>query len=112
MTTTTAKAVNYTPEQTAKIKADYLSGLTVEDIAKAMGKTTRSIVAKLSRECVYKKKEYVSKTGEKPVKKDELADKLTTMAKLTEAEADSLTKATKTALQKIIAAIEAAKAEE
>lgn len=106
MTTTTAKPVNYTPEQTAALKAAYIEGQTVESIAQAMGKTVRSIVAKLSREGVYKKKEYVSKTGEKPVKKDELADRLTELCQLSEAEADSLTKATKTALQKIIAKIE------
>ena len=44
------KAVNYTPEQTAKIIADYQAGVAVEQIAQAMGKTVRSIVAKLSRE--------------------------------------------------------------
>ena len=39
------KAVNYTAEQTAKIIADYQAGVKVEDIASAMGKTVRSIVA-------------------------------------------------------------------
>jgi uncharacterized protein (DUF1501 family) len=105
----TAKPVNYTPEQTAKMLADYTANptpATVEALAVALGKTTRSIVAKLSREKVYKAKEYVSKTGEKPVKKDDLADKLSEMFGLTEAEADSLTKANKTALVKILAKFE------
>ena len=104
---TATKAVNYTPEQEAKMKADYLAGATTEAIAQELGKTVRSVVAKLSRLGVYKKKEYTTKTGVAPVKKDELADKLTELCDLTEAEADSLTKATKTALQKIIAKIEA-----
>ena len=102
MATTTAKTVNYTPEQSAKIVADYLAGVSVADLATAMGKTTRSIIAKLSREKVYKAKEYVTKTGEAVVKKDALADKMAEVFGLTEAEADSLTKANKTALKKIL----------
>lgn len=102
----TAKAVNYTPEQTAQIVTGYKSGQTVEQIAETMGKSVRSIVAKLSREGVYQKKVYKTKTGESVVKKDELSDKLQMLLNLTEAEADSLTKANKTALTKIIAAIE------
>ena len=84
----TAKTVNYTPEQTAAMVADYTANptqATVEALAAALGKTTRSIVAKLSREKVYKAKEYTAKNGEKPVKKDDLADKLSGMFGLTEA---------------------------
>ncbi len=98
----TAKTVNYTPEQTTKMVADYQAGVTVETLASELGKTVRSIVAKLSREKVYKAKEYVSKTGESVVKKDALADKMADVFGLTEAEADSLTKANKTALKKIL----------
>lgn len=110
----TAKPVNYTPEQTAAMVADYLASptqATVEAIAKALGKTVRSVVAKLSREKVYVKKEYVSKNGESPVKKDDLADKMANEFDLTEAEADSLTKANKTALVKIMAHVADLKAE-
>ena len=52
----TAKTVNYTPEQTTKMVADYQAGVTVDQIAEALGKSVRSIVAKLSREGVYKRK--------------------------------------------------------
>jgi transcriptional regulator with XRE-family HTH domain len=48
-----AKAVNYTAEQTAELVARYLAGETVEELATALGKTTRSVVAKLSLEKVY-----------------------------------------------------------
>lgn len=99
----TAKAVNYTPEQTTKMVADYADGVTVESIAQSLGKSVRSVVAKLSREKVYVAKTYKTKSGEAVVKKDELADQLTSLAGLTEAEADSLTKANKTALAKIVA---------
>lgn len=95
------KAVNYTPEQTAQMVADYTAGVSTETIAENLGKSVRSIVAKLSREGVYKAKEYVSKTGEKPVKKDAHADAIGAVLKLTEAETESLTKANKTALAKI-----------
>lgn len=97
------KVVNYTPEMTAQMKADYMSGISVETIASNMGKTVRSVVAKLSREGVYKKKEYVTKSGEKPVKKDFTADQIGAIVGLSEGEIDSLTKANKTALVKILA---------
>lgn len=99
------KVLNYTPEQTAKAKADYLAGVSVEVIAEAMGKTVRSVIAKLSKEQVYKRKEYVSKTGEKPVKKDAHADAIGKILRLSDGEADSLAKANKTALVKIFNAL-------
>ena len=103
------KTVNYTAEQTAQIVADYQAGITVEAIALTLGKSARSIVAKLSREKVYQKKAYVSKSGEAVVKKDALSDQLAALVGLTEAEADSLTKANKTALAKILNCIKDAK---
>jgi transposase-like protein len=106
----TAKAVNYTPEQTAKMVADYTQGVTVESIAKELGKTVRSVVAKLSREKVYKAKEYKTKTGETPVKKDAHADYIGEALGLTEADTESLTKANKVALAKIADFIKAEKA--
>lgn len=98
----TAKTVNYTVEQTASMVADYQAGESVEVIASALGKSVRSVIAKLSREGVYKAKERTTKTGEAIVKKDMLVDAMQVMFGLTEAEADSLTKANKTALQKIL----------
>lgn len=95
------KVVNYTPEMSALVVSEYTSGVSVADIAEKVGKSVRSVVAKLSREGVYKAKEYVSKTGEKPVKKDAHADAIGAVLKLTESETESLTKANKTALAKI-----------
>ena len=108
----TAKVANYTPEQTAKMVADYSatpSKATVEAIAAEMGKTVRSVIAKLSREKVYVAAERTTKTGEKIVKKDETADAIGAVLNLTEAETESLTKANKTALAKIFAALAASK---
>jgi nanoRNase/pAp phosphatase (c-di-AMP/oligoRNAs hydrolase) len=99
------KTINYTPEQTAQMVADYSNGTTVEAIAEKMGKTVRSVVAKLSREKVYVAKTYVSKTGAPVVKKDAHADAIGAILKLTESETESLTKANKTALEKIFSAL-------
>ena len=99
------KAVNYTAEQTASMISDYKSGIAVETIAESLGKSVRSVVAKLSREKVYIPKTYISKTGEKPVKKDVHADAIGAVLNLTESETESLTKANKTALVKIFAAL-------
>lgn len=102
---TATKAVNYTAEQTAAIVEAYAAGKTVEMIAEMVGKSTRSIVAKLSREGVYKKKEYVTKTGEKAVKKDAHADAIGAILKLPENDIESLTKANKSALRAIFEAL-------
>ena len=99
------KVVNYTPEQTEKIKTEYLAGVTVEKIAETIGKTVASVRAKLSKEGVYKAKEYTTKKGEKPVKKDTTADAIGAVLNMTEGEIESLTKANKTALVKIFTAL-------
>ncbi len=104
-TAKTVKAANYSVEQTAKMTADYLAGVTTDAIALEMGRSVRSVVAKLSREKVYIAKTYTTKAGEKSVKKDETADAIGAVLLMTEAEIESLTKANKTALQKIFAAL-------
>lgn len=99
------KTVNYSPEQTAQVIADYKSGITVEQIALNLGKTVKSVVAKLSREGVYQKKTYVTKTGEAVVKKDSVADAIGAILALPENDIESLTKANKSALQAIFTAL-------
>ena len=106
----TEKTVNYTPEQTARAMSVYSANPTPETVAALaaeMGKTARSIVAKLSREGVYKKKSYVTKTGEPSVKKDDHADAIGAILKLSENDTDSLTKCNKTALAAIFKALAA-----
>jgi hypothetical protein len=99
------KVVNYTPEQTVQMVADYQAGVTVETIAQNLGKTVRSVVAKLSREKVYVAKTYVSKTGEPVVKKDAHADAIGAILRLPENDIESLTKANKSALKAIFEAL-------
>lgn len=101
----TSKTVNYTPEQTTKMVADYQAGVTVDQIAETLGKSVRSVVAKLSREGVYKRKEYKTKTGEPVVKKDAHADAIGAILRLPENDVESLTKANKSALKAIFEAL-------
>lgn len=103
-TTKTPKVENYTAEQTAKMVADYVANPTketVEMLAIGMGKTVRSVIAKLSREKVYVAKVYKTKTGDEVVKKDGLADAIGAVLLFSEPETESLTKVNKTALVKI-----------
>lgn len=109
MATKAEKVLNYTPEMTASIVADYQSGVAVEIIAAKVGKTVRSVVAKLSREKVYVAKVYTSKTGAAVVKKDATADAIGALLDLTEADVTSLAKANKTALLKILDVVKSAK---
>lgn len=99
------KTVNYTEADTLALVQRYQAGETVEALAEAFARSTRSIVAKLSREGVYKKKEYVGKTGEKPVKKDVHADAIGAILRLPENDIESLTKANKSALKAIFEAL-------
>lgn len=105
---TAKKVENYTPEMTAEMVEAYKAnptGETVAALAAKMGKTVRSVIAKLSREKVYVAKVYATKTGEKPVKKDSVADAIGAILGMTEAETESLAKANKTALNKIMDAL-------
>jgi predicted transcriptional regulator len=99
------KSVNYTPEMTAEIVSAYMVGDTVETIAERAGKSVRSIVAKLSREGVYKKAEYVTKSGERAEKKDVTADAIGAILNLSENDTASLAKANKSALKAVFAAL-------
>ena len=104
----TEKTVNYTVEQTQSMIAAYTTNPTrdtVESLALTLGKSVKSIVAKLSREKVYIKPEYKTKTGATVVKKDSLIDKLSELVEFTENEASSFDHVNKTALVKLLAAL-------
>ena len=96
-----AKTVNYTPEMTAYIVAESKSNPTKDTVAVlavAAGKTTRSIIAKLSREGVYKAAEYVNKNGEKPEPKAEIVEEIASLLGVASETLGGLDKATKAAL--------------
>jgi hypothetical protein len=111
---TAVKTPNYTDEQTAAIKAAYLEvadkayadrKAMVESLAEKFGKSAKSIVAKLTREGVYKAAEYVTKQGDKPEKKDDTATAIGAVLRLSEADTDSLAKANKRPLVAIMHAL-------
>ncbi len=106
-TTKTVKAVNYTAEQTAQMVADYAAGkgITVEAIAEKLGKSVRSVVAKLSREKVYQPKTHTRKDGAPVEKKNDTADAIGKILQLNENDVESLTKCTRVTLQAIFKAL-------
>ena len=102
------KVVNYTPEQTARLIADYTANPTKETVATlatAFGKTTKSVVAKLVREGVYRKAEKVAKDGTPVVKKNELVEKIAEEIGVTSDKLDGLEAAPKNALKLILSAL-------
>ena len=106
-TTTTTKTV-YTIEQALEMVEAYKASPNAETVsafAEKFGKTTKSIIAKLSREGVYVKKTNVRKDGTKVEKKDTTADAIGAILQLSEADASSLTKANRSALQAIFNAL-------
>ena len=101
MMTTTVQ--NYTPEMTKTIVEAYKSGQTVEAIATETGKSTRSIVAKLSREGVYQAKNKAKGTNQ--VRKADLITEIAFSIGTNEELIESLEKATKEALELIARAV-------
>ena len=75
---------------------------TVDALARELGKNTRSIIAKLSREGVYKAQPKVTKSGEPVVRKAELVAQIQDQLGV---EFPSLVKASKADLQRLIDAI-------
>jgi len=69
------REVNYNEEQTRYIVEQYVSDptkATVDRLAEEMEKSPKSIIGKLSREGVYRRSVYKTKTGESPVTKEQL----------------------------------------
>jgi hypothetical protein len=68
--------MRYTKEQTEFIVTEYLENkddeTIIQQLAEKLDRNPRSIIGKLSREGVYEKKRYLSKTGEPPIRKKEI----------------------------------------
>ena len=101
-----AKTVkNYTDEMVAQMVEAYTAEPnrdTVDSLAQQFGKTTRSIIAKLSREGVYQAQPRTTKSGEPVVSKAEL---VSAIASHFDIEVPTLVKAGKQDLQKLVDAI-------
>jgi N-methylhydantoinase B/oxoprolinase/acetone carboxylase alpha subunit len=78
-------ALNYTQEMVELMTEKYSANPTretVEELAEELNKSIKSVIGKLSREGVYKKTEYLTKTGEKPITKKEIVQTLAGMLRL------------------------------
>jgi arsenate reductase-like glutaredoxin family protein len=98
----TMATANYTEQQTKEMVAQYEAAPTKETvvaIAEKLGKNTRSVIAKLSREGVYKAQPRTTKRGEPVVLKQELVN---IIQEHFGDEFPSLVKASKVDLQKLI----------
>jgi len=100
------KNMKYTTEVTKQLVADYEAGLTVEKIAETLQVPERSVIAKLSSLGVYRKKTYLNKRGEVPVKKAEHIEKLAKLLKVDVEQLESLEKVNKRVLELIQRALE------
>lgn len=99
-----AATATYTAEQTAEVVATYTAAPTAETVAvlaEKLGKTVKSVVAKLAREGVYKKTEKVG-TSKAGARKDEIVLALELMVG---AELPSFKEATKKDLETLLAFI-------
>lgn len=106
------KTVNYTQEQVAEMVAAYRAGTSIEDLAKNLGKSTRSVVAKLSREGVYESKAKAKVAAGRVTKEQMVALLADRMGEDVEA-LKSLAKAEKVALElvtKFVVAVPVAEA--
>ena len=95
-------AINYTQDQVEYITNQYRlkpDRDTVEKLAKELDKSIKSIIGKLSREGVYKKTEYTTKAGEKPVTKLEIVQELAESLELDSYKLAGLEKAPKSTLK-------------
>ena len=100
-----AKSVNYTDEMVNTMTEQYAANPTretVDALADQFGKTTRSIIAKLSREGVYVAQPRTTKSGEPVISKSELVAQISEHFGI---EMPTLVKAGKQDLQKLVDAI-------
>ena len=88
----------YTPEEVEYLVDEYEKTKDANAIAEKLGKSPRSVIGKLSRLGIYEKKQYVGKTGERPVTKLEYCARI---AQCLEMDVEGLEKAPKEVLKRI-----------
>ena len=96
--------MKYTKEISDKLIADYLANIPTADIAEKLSAEQneivpeRSVIAKLASLGVYKKKEYLTKRGEPPVKKEEYIERIAKLLDVNAEILESLEKVNKSVL--------------
>jgi len=98
-------SVNYTEEQVKHMVRAYETEPTretVDALADELNKSVKSIIGKLSREGVYKKTVYKTKTGEDPVTKKELVEELASILDMSAKTIVGLEKSPKSDLKNLV----------
>jgi len=91
-------AANYSDADVEKMVMAYAkqpNRETVDKLAEDLDKSVKSIIGKLSREGVYRKAVYKTKTGEIPVTKAQLVENLATLLEIPSSKIMGLEKAPK-----------------
>lgn len=99
---------NYTEEMTDTMVREYTSNPcpeTVEMLAEMFGRSKKSIIGKLSREGVYRREVYVSKTGESPITKVEIVSNIAEVLGVEVGSLAGLEKSPKAALRNLEKAV-------
>jgi hypothetical protein len=91
----------YTKEEENLLRDSY-TGSNVDELAKALNKSRRSIIGKLSRMGVYQKKVYLTKKNEIPITKLELVALFAEKAGLEIEKLEGLDKAPKAVLKYLL----------
>ena len=97
------KVANYSAEAVERLKVGYASGVSVEALAQELGKTVRSVIAKLSKEGVYKAK--AKEAGKREMLKAEMVAEISKEIGVSEEVLESLEKATGPALMAVLKAL-------
>lgn len=114
--------MKYTNELTKRISDEYLAGKSVAEIAATLESEfaaandpqevpERSLIAKLSSLGIYKKKEYLTKRGEPPVKKEEYIERIAKLLDVNAEMLESLEKVTKNVLALIAVRLDEVKSD-
>ena len=99
---------NYSEAETAKMVGAYLdkpTKETVELLAEELNRSKKSIIGKLSREGVYRREVYVSKTGESPITKGEIVSNIAESLGIENSTLAGLEKSPKAALKNLEKAV-------
>ena len=108
----TSTAPNYSDAAVAQMTSTYQAAdsadarkAAVASIAKDLGKSVKSVIAKLCREGVYVKAQAVTKTGAKVIRKEAIVKAIATSLDLEFSQVKSLGKATKADLELLALAL-------
>ena len=94
--------MSYTDEEAKMVVAEYSSNPTPETVLKLallLKRSKKSIIGKLSREGVYRREIYKSKTGEIPITKKEILENIAEMFNVDMEDLDGLDKSPKKTLK-------------